>query len=94
MQRAFDRIWAYSHELFAMNAAEQSLADAGIAVDRGTLRSAWDKTIDAVLAQATLTRPTGDWSVQGGREGIHTEHLGYLLAEMQFVQRAYPGLQW
>ncbi|HLF29514.1 MAG TPA: 1,2-phenylacetyl-CoA epoxidase subunit PaaC [Xanthomonadales bacterium] len=94
MQRGFDRIWGYSHELFAMNAAEQGLADAGIAVDRSSLRSAWDKIVDAVLAEATLARPAGDWAVQGGRDGIHTEHLGYLLAELQFMQRAYPGLQW
>jgi ring-1,2-phenylacetyl-CoA epoxidase subunit PaaC len=94
MQRGFDRVWGYSHELFTMNAAEQGLADAGIAVDRSSLRSAWDQTVAAVLAEATLARPAGDWSVQGGRDGIHTEHLGYLLAELQFMQRAYPGLQW
>jgi ring-1,2-phenylacetyl-CoA epoxidase subunit PaaC len=94
IQRGFDRVWGFSHELFAMNAAEQSLADAGIAVDRAALKSAWDKKVDAVLAEATLIRPAGDWVVQGGRDGIHTEHLGYLLAELQFVQRAYPGLQW
>lgn len=94
MQRGFDRVWGYSHELFAMNAAEQGLADGGIAVDRSSLHSAWDKTVNAVLVEATLARPPGDWSVQGGRAGIHTEHLGYLLAELQFMQRAYPGLQW
>lgn len=94
MQRGLDRVWGYSHELFAMNTAERGLAQAGIAVDRTALRSAWDQTVDAVLAEATLTRPAGDWSVQGGRDGIHTEHLGYLLAELQFVQRANPGLQW
>ena len=94
IQRGFDRVWGYSHELFTMNAAEQNLADAGIAVDRAALKNAWDQQVDAVLGEATLTRPAGDWSVQGGRDGIHTEHLGYLLAEMQFMQRAYPGLQW
>ena len=94
LQRGFDQVWGYSHELFAMNAAEQGLADAGVAVDRAALRNAWDEKVNAVLAQATLVRPAGDWTVQGGRDGIHTEHLGYLLAELQFVQRAYPGLQW
>jgi ring-1,2-phenylacetyl-CoA epoxidase subunit PaaC len=47
-----------------------------------------------VLAEATLTRPADAWSVDGGREGTHTEHLGHLLAELQFLQRAYPGLRW
>lgn len=94
IQRGFDKAWGYSHELFAMNAAEQGLVDAGVAVDRAALQNAWNEKVNAVLAQATLVRPADDWSVQGGRDGIHTEHLGYLLAELQFVQRAYPGLQW
>jgi len=94
IQSGFDRVWGYSHELFTMNAAEQALAIAGIAVDRTALRPAWDRQVDAVLAEATLARPAGDWAVQGGRDGLHTEHLGYLLAEMQFLPRAYPGLQW
>jgi ring-1,2-phenylacetyl-CoA epoxidase subunit PaaC len=94
IQRGFDKVWGYSHELFAMHAAEQGLADAGVAVDRAALQNAWDEKVNALLAQATLVRPADDWSIQGGRDGIHTEHLGYLLAELQFVQRAYPGLHW
>ncbi|MDT8319509.1 MAG: 1,2-phenylacetyl-CoA epoxidase subunit PaaC [Xanthomonadales bacterium] len=94
MQRGLDRVWGFSHELFTMNETEQQLAAAGIAADRGALKSSWDRTVDAVLAEATLTRPDDDWSVQGGRDGVHTEHLGLLLAEMQFMQRAYPGLEW
>ena len=50
--------------------------------------------MDAILQEATLARPVEEWSVRGGREGMHTEHLGYLLAELQFLQRAYPGQQW
>ena len=77
-----------------MNDAERNLAAAGIAGDRAALQAAWDKTVKTVVAQATLALPDSDWSVQGGRDGVHTEHLGLLLAEMQFLQRAYPGLQW
>ena len=94
IQRGFDKVWGYSHELFAMNAAEQGLVDTGVAVDRTALQNVWNEKVNAVLAEASLARPADDWSVQGGRDGIHTEHLGYLLAELQFVQRAYPGLQW
>ena len=94
VQHGLDRVWGFSHELFTMNEAEQNLAAIGIAVDRATLKNAWDETVNAVLAEATLTLPDTDWSVQGGRDGIHTEYLGLLLAEMQFVQRVYPGLEW
>lgn len=94
VQAGLDRVWGFSHELFTMNDAERNLAAAGIAVDRAALQAAWDKTVKTVVAQATLALPDSDWSVQGGRDGVHTEHLGLLLAEMQFLQRAYPGLQW
>ena len=67
---------------------------AGIAVDRTSLKTDWTTTVTTVLQQATLDVPADDWSIAGGREGIHTEHLGYLLAELQFLQRAYPGQQW
>lgn len=94
LQSAFDEIWGYTHELFRPGEAEQRLAAAGIAPDRRALRGQWDALVAPVLAEATLTRPADAWSVDGGREGTHTEHLGHLLSELQFMQRAYPGLQW
>lgn len=94
MQSALDELWGYTGELFEMNPEERQLAEAGIAVDRSSLRDPWLGEVDRILREATLERPTDDWSVGGGRDGFHTEHLGYLLAEMQFLQRAYPGLQW
>lgn len=93
-QDAFEQIWGYAAEMFDMSAQEQQLAEAGIAVDRGALKTGWSAKVHGVLKHATLTVPADDWSSRGGREGIHTEHLGYLLAELQFLQRAYPGLQW
>ena len=68
--------------------------DPGIAVDRTGLKEAWRKRTGDVIQAATLRITDEQWSIRGGREGIHTEHLGYLLAELQFMQRAYPGLQW
>ena len=62
--------------------------------DPAALRSAWEATVGATLARATLTRPADGWMQSGGRAGRHTEHLGHLLAELQFVQRAYPGATW
>jgi ring-1,2-phenylacetyl-CoA epoxidase subunit PaaC len=94
VQAAFDQLWPYRGELFDLTQQESVLVAAGIAVDRGQLRGGWDTTMKSVLHEATLTIPEGDWSISGGREGVHTEHLGFLLAEMQFMQRAYPGLKW
>lgn len=94
MQRAVDDLWGYVDEMFEMDELEQSLADAGIAVDATALKSGWEATVRETLATATLEQPAGDWSVRGGRQGIHTEALGHMLSDMQFMQRAYPGLQW
>ncbi len=94
VQRAFDEIWGYTHELFRPVPAEHALVAVGIAPDRAALRARWESLVVPVLEEATLRRPADAWSVDGGREGTHTEHLGHLLAELQFMQRAYPGLQW
>lgn len=94
VQDAFGQLWGYAAEMFDMSAAEQALADAGIAVDRASLKPGWTATLHGVLKQATLEAPADDWAIGGGRNGMHTEHLGYLLAELQFLQRAYPGLTW
>ena len=59
-----------------------------------SLRDTWNATIDAHLARATLVRPPDGWMQSGGRDGRHTEHLGHLLADMQFLQRTYPGATW
>jgi len=93
-QKAFDELWAYTAELFEISKDEQQLIDAGIAVDRAALKAKWMSDMQAVLAQATIKLPAQDWAIGGGREGQHTEHLGFLLAELQFLQRAYPGQQW
>ena len=93
-QDAFNRLWGYADEMFNMPVDEIALLEAGIAVDRAALKHDWTKTITSTLSQASLDVPACDWSIGGGRDGMHSEHLGFLLAEMQFMQRAYPGLQW
>lgn len=93
-QNAFNELWGYANEMFDMSDDEKQLLDAGITVDRAALREGWETTINATLEEATLEVPAGDWAIGGGREGMHSEHLGFLLAEMQFLQRTYPGLQW
>ena len=94
MQEAVDNLWGYIPEMIDMDELEQQLADAGIGVDCTVLKDEWYATVRATLAEATLTEPAGDWAIRGGRQGTHTEALGHMLSDMQFVQRAYPGLQW
>lgn len=82
MQSAVDEIWPYTYELCD--------GERG-----GGLRESWLATVEPVLAQATLTRPDdGGWAPRGGRDGRHTEHLSYLLAELQVLHRAHPGAAW
>ena len=94
MQTAIDELWMYTGELFEMDATEQTMADAGIGADLATLRDPWLGHVQSTLGEATLTAPQGGWMQRGGKRGIHSEHLGYVLAEMQFLQRAYPGATW
>lgn len=94
MVAGLDWMWRFTGELFEVDALVAELAASGVAVDPASLRSAWDRRIDAVLAEANLARPADRRPVLGGREGRHSEHLGHLLSEMQFLQRAYPGAVW
>ncbi len=94
IEAALGDLWPFVGELFESDDVEQRLAEAGIGVDPASLKAAWDTTINDVLARATLTRPDDDWHLTGGRHGQHTEHMGFLLAEMQVLQRTYPGCEW
>jgi len=94
MLDALDQLWGYTPELFEVDELEQELIDAGIAVDSRALQSVWITTVSETLTAATLPVPETTWTANGGRSGIHTESLGYLLAELQYMQRAYPGLRW
>lgn len=94
VQNAFNQLWPYAGEMFKMAGDELLLAEAGIAVDRCSLKKNWNSSVQNVMTQATLTIPDDNLLIGGGREGIHTEHLGFLLAELQFLQRSYPGQQW
>ena len=93
-QNALDELWLYTGEMFETDQIERALIDNGIVVDPAPLRAQWSKTVDDVLAEATLTRPRGGYMQSGGRSGRHSEHLGHILSELQFLQRAYPGATW
>ena len=94
MQKAINSLWGYTHELFELDELEQLLVDQGVGVDSVALRAEWLAAVESILSEATLSRPEDDWVVKGGRTGYHTENLGHLLTEMQFLHRSNPGCEW
>ncbi|MBM3908348.1 MAG: phenylacetate-CoA oxygenase subunit PaaC [Gemmatimonadetes bacterium] len=93
-QAAVDQLWPYTGELFMQPTDEAELVADGLVADVSALEGPWRAQVDDVLRRATLTVPETAWMQRGGRVGVHTEHLGHLLAEMQSVARAHPGAQW
>ncbi|MEI6410779.1 MAG: 1,2-phenylacetyl-CoA epoxidase subunit PaaC [Bacteroidota bacterium] len=94
IQTAVDDLWMFTGELTTPNAIDLWATEAGIGPDLAQIKHLWMQKIDAVLEEATLVKPTGQWMQTGGKDGKHTEHLGFMLAEMQHLQRTYPGLTW
>ncbi|OIQ74313.1 1,2-phenylacetyl-CoA epoxidase, subunit C [mine drainage metagenome] len=94
MQAALDDLWDYTGELFMADASDAAMVAAGIAPDPASLQAVWLAEVRAVLEEATLTLPASTYSHKGGKRGAHSEHLGFILADMQFLQRAYPGAVW
>ncbi|NQV51921.1 MAG: phenylacetate-CoA oxygenase subunit PaaC [Flavobacteriales bacterium] len=94
MQRAIDDVWMYTGELFIPTELDASLVESGILPDVRSLKNAWDQEVKAIIDEATLVLPEDDFMQTGGRTGSHTEYLGFILAEMQFLPRAYPDATW
>jgi len=95
VQTAVDQLWMYSGEMFSSDAVDESMTQAGIAPQTDLLRTQWLQQVQEILTEAGLQMPPADaWMQSGGKQGKHSEHLGYLLAEMQFLQRTYPGASW
>lgn len=93
-QRALNTLWSFTGEMFEVSDADRRLIENGIAVDPSDFQEEWNHVVEDVLEQATLQLPATTWLRSGGRQGQHTEHLGFLLAEMQHLQRTYPGASW
>ncbi|WP_367181447.1 1,2-phenylacetyl-CoA epoxidase subunit PaaC [uncultured Lacinutrix sp.] len=94
MQDAIDGLWTYTDELFHQTEADIAMAQEGVGVDVIKLKEAYYNKVNAVLEESTLQIPESKWFQKGGKKGIHTEHLGYLLAELQYMQSAYPNMEW
>ncbi len=94
-QAAVNELWMYSGEVFAYDAIDEAMVADGAAPAAADLRAQWLAHVAEILGEATLSMPPADaWMQSGGKQGRHSEHLGYILAEMQFLQRAYPGATW
>jgi ring-1,2-phenylacetyl-CoA epoxidase subunit PaaC len=94
VQRSLQALWPYTVEFFAEDELDRTMADRGVAPRLSEVQAAWASRIDAILAEATLERPAHRPHSWHGKRGQHSEHLGYILAEMQHLQRAYPGARW
>ncbi len=93
-QRALNEFWRFSDEFFEMNEIDEVLLKADIAIDLAAIKPVWQKNMEAIFAKANLTLPVVNYMQTGSRKGIHTEHLGYILAEMQHLPRMHPTAKW
>lgn len=94
MQEAVNERWAFTGELTTANETDRQMLEAGIGADLEQIRGQWQQHVTEIFTEATIRMPDNNWMQQGGKDGTHTEHLGYILAEMQYLQRAYPGMEW
>ena len=93
-KQAIERLWEYTGEFFETSPYEKEMIAAKIAPDPSLLKQDWQKKTEEVFAEATLPVPGPAFMQTGGKTGIHSENMGLILAELQFMQRAYPGAQW
>lgn len=94
IQDSLNTLWRYTSELFYRDEVESDLEKNGIIPNYAEVELEWGKTVNSVLEEATLKVPTNNWKQEGGRKGMHSEHLGFILAEMQYMQRSYPNMEW
>lgn len=94
MQAAIDELWSYTKELFYQTEAEKEMAAEGIGVDNAKLKDEYYQKVSDILEEAQLQVPESNYFHSGGKKGIHSEHMGFILAELQYMQRTYPGVEW
>lgn len=94
VQKSLNDLWMWAGEMFEMDPVHQEMMEKGIGPDYQVILDQWNAKVNEILDIATLKRPEGDWFQTGGKKGIHTENLGFILAEMQFLPRAYPESKW
>jgi ring-1,2-phenylacetyl-CoA epoxidase subunit PaaC len=94
MQEAINGLWRYTDELFHLTDADRGMVSEGVGVDVSLLKEAYYQRVSAILKEAMLEVPESKYFQKGGKEGIHTEHMGYILSDLQYMQRAYPNMKW
>lgn len=94
MQTAINDLWRFTDELFHITTADEEMIKAGVGVDVKTLKEAYYKNVSEVLEEATLDVPDLKYFQKGGKDGIHSEHMGFILSDMQYMQRTYPNMNW
>ena len=94
MQSAIDTLLPFAHELYTETALEKEMKDKGIGADLTTIKDKYTDTVNKVLAESNISIDNTSNRVARGKQGMHTEHMGYIIAELQFMQRAYPNMQW
>ncbi|MBO9199599.1 MULTISPECIES: 1,2-phenylacetyl-CoA epoxidase subunit PaaC [Niastella] len=97
LENALDELWMFTGELFTPAGYELDALKAGFGVELTALKAAWEQKVNEIFAEATLpdaASRAGVWMQTGGKEGVHSEQLGFILAELQYMQRAYPGAEW
>lgn len=94
VQASVDNLWRFSGEMFAADEIDETIQQAYAGPDLEAIGAAWANNVAAMLEEATLAKPDDEWMASGGKQGRHTEHFGYLIAEMQVLQRAHPGASW
>jgi ring-1,2-phenylacetyl-CoA epoxidase subunit PaaC len=94
VHKALNNLWRYSDEIFYSDDVDKELTESGVLPELSDLRSIWEQTVKSIFAEATISIPTNIWKFEGGRKGHHSEHMGFILSDLQYIQRAYPNLEW
>lgn len=94
IQDALNTLWRYTPDLFFADEVDQEMQQQGIAPDMAAVYADWNATVQHVFQEATIEIPANNWKQTGGRKGLHSEHMGHILAELQYMQRAYPNMEW
>ena len=94
IQESFDDVWAYTGDLFVQDDSDLVIIAEGIGPDLKAIQPIWREKVKATLAEATLLIPEDGWMHSGSKQGRHTEHMGHILSELQYMQRTYPGCEW
>ena len=93
-QKAINDLWRYTNEMFSASEADLALRNDGISADLEKVKEDWNQKVNEILYLAHLKKPENEWQMSGGKKGVHSEHMGYLLAQMQYLPSKYPDAKW